>query len=117
MADVGINLTMTENISSLAPKMVDSLRSMGQAGQDMQDAMDLGDLEAQYKSFSDRQREIRTLFITQYEGPFKIDKDEVEKVNFKHLDIIQDEVEMGEMLFTDGFKISLEHYKEYILEK
>ncbi len=54
MADVGINLTMTENVSTVAPKIAESLRSVGQAGQDMQDALELGDLESQYKAFADR---------------------------------------------------------------
>ena len=44
MADVGINLKMTETVSSVAPKVSESLRNISQAGQDMNDALQLGDL-------------------------------------------------------------------------
>ncbi|KKM68284.1 hypothetical protein LCGC14_1462490, partial [marine sediment metagenome] len=37
MADVGIRMTMTENVSSIAPKISESLRGISQAGEDMTD--------------------------------------------------------------------------------
>lgn len=54
MSDVGIRLTMTENASSIAPKISESLRGISQAGEDMKEALELGDLEEKYKSFADR---------------------------------------------------------------
>ena len=54
MADVGIKLTMTENASSIAPKITESLRNISQAGEEMVDALQLGDLEEKYKAFADR---------------------------------------------------------------
>lgn len=61
MADVGINLTMTENVSAISPKVSESLRSVGQAGQDMRDALELGDLENKYKAFAERVDKIHDL--------------------------------------------------------
>jgi len=54
VADVGIKLSMTETASSVAPKVCESLRNISQAGQDMNDALQLGDLEEKYKAFADR---------------------------------------------------------------
>jgi hypothetical protein len=45
---------MTENVSSLAPKISESLRGISQSGEDMKNALQLGDLEAKYKAFADR---------------------------------------------------------------
>ena len=54
MAEVGLRLTMTENVSSLAPKVSSALREISQEGDEMRTALDLGDLEQRYKSFADR---------------------------------------------------------------
>jgi len=55
-----------------------------------------------YHSYSERQKENRRLFIVKAEGPFKIDKTEIESVKFWLPDQIQTEI--GK--FTPGFKIS-----------
>jgi len=52
--DVGLRLSMTENVSAIAPKVSDSLRGISEAGEDMKDALELGDLEEKYKSFAER---------------------------------------------------------------
>jgi isopentenyl-diphosphate delta-isomerase len=67
-----------------------------------------------YKSFSDRQREIRTLFVTKHEGPFNIDKGEVEKVEFKSVEEIKELIGSREVDFTEGFKLSFEHYSKHL---
>ena len=69
-----------------------------------------------YESFSTRQREIRTLFLTHHEGPFKIDKREVEFVRFYCINRIKEMIAEGKN-FTKGFKISLEHFLVYMKEK
>jgi isopentenyl-diphosphate delta-isomerase len=63
-----------------------------------------------YKSFSDRQREIRTLFTAYSDGPFEINKTEVAKVLFLPVEKIVDMVESRKVHFTTGFTISLTHY-------
>ncbi len=54
MPDVGIRLNMTETASAVAPKVSAALRQMGTAGEDMKDALDLGDLETRYQKFAER---------------------------------------------------------------
>ncbi len=54
MPDVGIRMTMTENVSSVAPQVSSALREISRVGGDMQEALDLGDLEQKYKQFADR---------------------------------------------------------------
>jgi len=61
VAEVGIRMTMTENVSSIAPKISESLRGISQAGEDMTDALQLGDLEEKYKSFAERIDKIRDM--------------------------------------------------------
>lgn len=63
-----------------------------------------------YKSFSDRQREIRTLFLARYDGPFKIDKKEVEKIEFWSVEKVQETIQKGKVNFTKGFEISFGYY-------
>ena len=70
-----------------------------------------------YKSFSGRQREIRMLFLAYHNGPFKIDKEEVEGVEFKTVQDIEDLIREDKIEFTDGFKISFEHYLKYLKER
>ena len=54
MTDVGINIKATENISSIAPTAATGLRNISTAAEDMKKALQLGDLEQQYKAFADR---------------------------------------------------------------
>jgi len=63
--DVGLRLSMTENVSAVAPKISDSLRGISEAGEDMKDALELGDLEEKYKSFAER---IDKIYDLQKEG-------------------------------------------------
>lgn len=68
MADVGINITATENLSSLAPKMIDSLRSMGQAGKEMQENLDLSKLDPAYAKYADEFDKLQTMRQAQAQG-------------------------------------------------
>jgi isopentenyl-diphosphate delta-isomerase len=67
-----------------------------------------------YKSFSERQREIRTLFITKNDGPFDIEKHEVEKVEFMTVRKIQKIIHKNLIPFTEGFKRSLKLYLTFL---
>ncbi|MBD3363498.1 NUDIX domain-containing protein [Candidatus Dojkabacteria bacterium] len=70
-----------------------------------------------YKSFSKRQREIRTLFVAFSDGPFKSDEKEIEKIEFKTIEEITTELKKEKLQYTDGFKISFSKYLEFIDEK
>lgn len=63
-----------------------------------------------YNSYSDRQREKRTLFICYHEGPFEFDKTELESVNWYTPAKLVEEIRKGKMKFTEGFKISFEKF-------
>ncbi|MFC1790197.1 NUDIX domain-containing protein [Patescibacteria group bacterium] len=63
-----------------------------------------------YKSYSSRQKENRRLFVCQSNGPFKIDKEEVEFVKFYPIEGVREEINKGEKQFTEGFKISFENF-------
>ena len=67
-----------------------------------------------YKSYSDRQRVNRRLFVCYSYGPFRINKEEVESVRFNSPANIQKDIETGRMKFTEGFKISFRHYLEFV---
>lgn len=54
MSDVGIKLTMTENVSAVGPKVSDALRNVASVGDDLREALDLGDLEEKYRHFAER---------------------------------------------------------------
>jgi len=69
-----------------------------------------------YHSYSDRQRENRRLFLCFHEGPFKIDKEEVESACFFSSKRIEDEIKKGKKKFTEGFKISFKKYICYLKE-
>jgi len=66
-----------------------------------------------YQSYSDRQRENRRLFVCFYEGPFKIDKKEVEWVRFYSPEKIEVEIKRGKKKFTEGFKLSFQEYLKF----
>jgi len=53
MPDVGISLSMTENVSSQSQKVSSALRSISDSGENMKEALQLGDLESKYKAFAD----------------------------------------------------------------
>ena len=57
------------------------------------------------------------LFLAYHNGPFKIDKEEVEGVEFKTVHDIEDLVREDKIEFTDGFKISFEHYLRYLKDR
>jgi len=63
-----------------------------------------------YKSYSERQRENRRLFICYCNGPFKIDKNEVKFVRFYTPGKISAAIKEEKMKFTEGFKISFQNY-------
>lgn len=65
---------------------------------------------AKYKSFSDRQREIRVLYSAVHNGPFRPDPAEVAEVDFFTIDEIQRMIDDEKVKFTTGFTISLNHF-------
>lgn len=70
-----------------------------------------------YKSYSTRQRENRRLFVCHFEGPFEIDKNEVEFVEFFSPKTIKEEIEGNKKQFTEGFKISFDRYFKFVNAK
>lgn len=70
-----------------------------------------------YKSYSKRQKENRRLFFCHFEGPFKIDKNEVEFIEFFSPKTIKEEIEGNKKRFTEGFKISFDRYLRFISAK
>lgn len=66
-----------------------------------------------YNSYSTRQREKRRLFVCRENGPFKIDKNEVESTDWLSLKKINNEIEKGEIRFTEGFMISFQNYMDH----
>ena len=62
-----------------------------------------------YKSYSPRQRENRRLFIYRSDGPFTVDQNEVEKIEFWPIKKIKKAVKSGRK-FTQGFKISFRKF-------
>jgi len=68
-----------------------------------------------YKSFSERQKEFRTLFVCYHEGPFIFDRNEIESIEFYSPDRIREAITKGEK-FTEGSKISFSKYLEYSLK-
>lgn len=71
---------------------------------------------AKYRSFSSRQREIRTLFLTAHDGPFRLDQNEVEQTEFVPPDEIKIFLETGTRRFTQGFIKSFEHYLDFLVQ-
>ena len=67
-----------------------------------------------YRSYSDRRRVNRRLFVCYSNGPFRLNKEEVESVRFYSPADIQKAIETGKMKFTEGFKISFKHYLEFV---
>jgi len=63
-----------------------------------------------YKSFSKRQREIRTLFTACHDGPFSINCKEIEWVKFFTLKKISEMIMNKNLVFTDGFRLSFKYY-------
>ena len=54
MPDVGINFKVTEQMGSVAPTMVASMKSIGSAARDMKDALGVTNISEQWKAFADR---------------------------------------------------------------
>jgi len=65
-----------------------------------------------YKSFSERQREIRTLFSICSNGPFSINKKEIEWVKFYSIAEIKKMIKNKDYNFTDGFKLSFDMFTQ-----
>ncbi len=63
-----------------------------------------------YKSFSKRQREIRTLFTARHDGPFNIDRKEIEWIKFFTMKEISEMTTNKNLVFTDGFRLSFKYY-------
>jgi isopentenyl-diphosphate delta-isomerase type 1 len=63
-----------------------------------------------YNSYSARQKEKRRLFVCHSEGPFDIDTEEVESVEWWPPERIREEIERGKMKFTEGFKLSFRKF-------
>lgn len=54
MPEVGINLTMRSNVPEIAKQSSAALREMSDSAGEMNQALQLGDLEKQYRAFADR---------------------------------------------------------------
>ncbi len=54
MPDVGINLTMQEQVSAVAPGVAGALRNIASMGEELRDSLDLSDLEEKYRQFAER---------------------------------------------------------------
>ncbi len=67
-----------------------------------------------YDSFSDRQKEKRRLFVCHFDGPFNIDKEELELVEWFSPERIEQEIKKGEMKLTEGFVLSFRSYVRHI---
>ena len=65
MPDVGIKLSMSENVSAMSPKVSTALRDISSAGEEMKEALQLDDLEEKYQQFAER---IDKLYDTQQAG-------------------------------------------------
>ena len=74
------------------------------------------DKVAKYKSFSKRQREIRTLFIVYHNGPFHINSREVEWARFFPVVEIKQMIKNKKYKFTDGFKLSFKYYIRKVVD-
>ena len=67
---------------------------------------------AYYDAFSPRQREKRKLFFFTHDGPFRIDPDEVEQIEFISMDdVVQ---VLKERQFTEGCRKSLHLFTCYL---
>ncbi|MBN1157655.1 NUDIX domain-containing protein [Candidatus Woesearchaeota archaeon] len=69
------------------------------------------DVKLLFYSPSVVQNVIRKAFICHHDGPFNIDRDEIENVEFFSPERINEALEKKRMKFTEGFKI---FWKEYI---
>lgn len=69
-----------------------------------------------YKSFSKRQREIRTLFTACHDGPFRIDRREIEWVRFFSIAEISEMIKDNDYRFTDGFILSFNLFTQKTLK-
>ena len=61
MADVGLNLKMTETVSSIAPKASQALKTISQQGEQLKDSLNLKDIEPQWKAFIEKVEKLHTL--------------------------------------------------------
>jgi len=68
MADVGIRLSMTENVSAMSPKVSTALRDISSAGEEMKEALQLDDLEEKYRKYAER---IDKIYDAQQERKFQ----------------------------------------------
>ena len=61
MADVGINVKMTEDISTVVPKASEAIRNMSKASEDLKQALDLSDIEPAWKAYTEKVEKLHTL--------------------------------------------------------
>jgi isopentenyldiphosphate isomerase len=71
------------------------------------------ELVAKYDSYSDRQREKRALFSRVFDGPFRVESQEIEAVEFVSLEEIERRMETEP--FTEGFRTSFALWKQFVL--
>jgi len=71
-----------------------------------------------FKSFSRIEREISALFICRYDGPIKIDEEEIEEGGFYSIPEIEEALRSGEKKFAHGFKVAFKEFlKHYPRQK
>lgn len=63
-----------------------------------------------FKSFSEIEKEISTLYVCHYEGEIKINKKEISQGLFMNLNQVKEEMESGQKQFARGFKIAFREY-------
>ena len=64
-----------------------------------------------FKSFSDIEKEISTLYLCHYDGEIRFNKKEISKGLFMNLRQVEEEMESGKKWFAPGFKLAFNMYK------
>ncbi len=59
MANIGIGINVTENASSIAPRIQDALQGIAEKAEELKHSLDLEELDKQYEQFADRMERIQ----------------------------------------------------------
>ncbi|KYH40376.1 MAG: NUDIX hydrolase [Candidatus Bathyarchaeota archaeon B63] len=62
------------------------------------------------KSFSGAEREISMIYFCRYDGPMRLERDEISEGLFMTLEEIKRSIETGERRFAYGFKVAFEEF-------
>lgn len=69
-----------------------------------------------FKSFSEEEREISVLYLCRHNGPFSLNKEEIDEGIFMNLKEIERELKTGEKRFAHGFEAAFDKFLEYKLQ-